>query len=192
MIARSTDFERADEIINDPSVFPWVSFDTSPDRLTVEHLVRDTRNVLMLGDAGGFLLACKNKPQTSFDLHTFYLPEGRGRGVHDDARVMFQFMFCETSAHRIYTMVPDDAPHARPPLSFGWRPCFTRNDLFVRNGKSVGAQFWRLDFWDWAYKQKALSDQSQVLTAVSKHKPAKARYLAQEWAEWSGELIECQ
>lgn len=189
---RSFDYARADEIIHHPDVFPWVSFDDTPRDMSIGPLVQDERNVLMLGEQGGFFLHCKNEAQDAYELHTFYLPEGRGRGVHDDARVMFQFMFCETSASKIYTTVPDDAPHAKPPLSFGWRPCFTRNDLFTRNGKRIGAQFWRLEFWDWAFKQNALVGQVEVLKEVSKHKPAKARYLAQEWAEWSGEVIECQ
>lgn len=188
---RTFDHERADFIINHPDVLPFVSFDDTPLPISIEPLVEDTRNYLFLSQSGGFFLHCKNEAQSAYELHTFYLPDGRGREVHDAARGMFEFMFCKTSATRIYTTVPDDAPHARPPLSFGWHPSFTRGDLFTRKGHRIGAQFWRLEFWDWAAKQKRLTSPSEVISEVFKARPAKARSLAQEWSEWSGEVIEC-
>ena len=189
---RTFDYERAGWIINHPDVLPFVSFDDTPLPISIEPLVEDTRNYLFLSQNGGFFLHCKNEAQSAYELHTFYLSDGRGREVHDAARGMFEFMFCKTSATRIYTTVPDDAPHARPPLSFGWHPSFTRSDLFTRRGHRIGAQFWRLEFWDWAVKQKRLTSPSEVISEVFKARPAKARSLAQEWSEWSGEVIECQ
>lgn len=192
MIERSFDFERANWIINHPDVLPFVAFDDTPLPLSIEPLVTDHRNYLLMSPHGGFFLHNKNAFQDAFELHTFYLPIGRGREVHDAARDMFEFMFVTTPATRIYTTVPDDAPHAKPPLSFGWRPCFTRNDLFTRKGQRIGAQYWRLEFWDWAYKQKHFESPKEIISEVWKTRPAKARSLAQEWAEWSGEVIECQ
>ena len=192
MIERSFDYERADLVINHPDVLPWVSFDDTPLPITIEPLVADIKNRLFMSESGGFFLHAKNEALDAFELHTFYLKSGHGREVHDVARDMFEFMFCATPATRIYTTVPDDAPHAKPPLSFGWRPCFARADLFTRNGVRIGAQYWRLEFWDWAYKQKHFASQGAVIAEVSKLQPEKALSLAKEWAEWSGEVIQCQ
>ena len=188
---RTFDHERADFIINHPDVLPFVSFDDTPLPISIGPLVEDTRNYLLLSQNGGFFLHCKNEAQSAYELHTFYLPEGRGREVHDAARGMFEHMFCKTSALTIYTTVPDDAPHARPPISFGWQAGFSLGDLFTRNGVRIGAQFWRLDFWDWAVKQKRLAGPKDVIAEVGKTRPAKARVIAHQWAEWSGEVIEC-
>lgn len=188
---RTFDYGRADAIINSPDVLPFVSFDDTPLPIFIRPLVEDEANYLFLSENGGFFLHCKNDLQNAYELHTFYLPEGRGREVHDAARGMFEFMFCKTSALTIYTTVPDDAPHARPPISFGWKAGFSRGDLFTRNGVRIGAQFWRLDFWDWAVKQRRLAGPKDVIAEVGKTRPAKARVIAHQWAEWSGEVIEC-
>jgi hypothetical protein len=77
-------------------------------------------------------------------------------------------------------------------LSFGWRPYFRRDALFTRGGKDIGAEFWRLDFWDWAAKQKRIVGLASILKLVAENQARKARRLAVEWFEWTGEDITCQ
>ena len=192
MIERLHFAGRANAVINHPDVCPFVSFDDTPLPLDLQPVLEDRSNILLMSSNGGFLLMPKNAELTAYEMHTFFTPEGQGREVHDAAREMFEWMFTKTPALRIYTMTPDDCPHARPPISFGWRSYYSRPDLFTRRGVRIGAQFWRLDFWDWAVKQKRLDGVANVLWAVSILHKSKAEALSADWAEWSGEVVKCQ
>lgn len=192
MIERATvaDAKRINGIINHETVRPFIAFDDTPE-FDLAPVLDNPNNIILTSQNGGFCLVPKNAELTAYELHTFYMPEGHGREVHDAAREMFAWMFTKTPARYVYTLVPDDCPHARPPVSFGWRPYFSRHNLFVRGGVRIGAQYWRLDLWDWAAKQKALVGLMAVLGEIKKAQPAKAQALALEWLEWSGEDLTC-
>ncbi len=189
MISREFFAGRANAIINHDDVREHVSFDDTEFPMDLGPIVESEANVLLMAERGGFLFVPKREDGQAYELHTFFLKDGRGRELVEAAHEAFEWMFLETPARRLYTYTPDDCPHARPPLSFGWRPYFWAPMASRRNGKKLGAEFWRLDFWDWAAKQKKLRNLSDVLAAVARRQRSKAEAFAAEWREWSGEEI---
>lgn len=185
MIRRYFDVQRANAIVNHDDVRPFVAFDDTAIPMDLAPVVADRRNILLMAQHGGFLFVPKG--DDAYELHTFFLKEGRGRELVQAARDAFEWMFCETAARRIYTFVPDDCPHARPPLSFGWRPYFWRGGVAKRSGTTIGAVYWRLDFWDWAASQKRLRTILDVLNEVARKQWDKAEAYAAEWRLWSGD-----
>ena len=103
MIALSRDAELLNRVVNDPSVFPFVSlgmegpFDMSP-------LVNDERNLFFANEHGGFLLI--NKGDRIYDIHTQFLPEGRGRSAIRDGREAMTYMFTHTDCRALMTFCP--------------------------------------------------------------------------------------
>ena len=82
MLERSFDTARINEVINHPSVRPYVGpGDSFAD---VTPLVEDTDNWFLIGEHGGFGLT-QTTPGVH-EIHTFILPEGRGAWARDAAR----------------------------------------------------------------------------------------------------------
>ena len=109
MIALSRDVELLNRVINDPSVFPWVSlgmqgpFDMAP-------LLADERNLFFANEHGGFLLISKD--HGIYDIHTQFLPQGRGRAALRDGKEAMRHMFTQTLCKALMTFCPLENPPA--------------------------------------------------------------------------------
>lgn len=107
-VSRDADF--LNRVVNHPSVFPWVSLgqegplDLSP--------VLDLESTVFLADeTGGFLFVdCGGG---LYEVHTQFLPEGRGHGVLKKAREAARYMFTRTPCLAVKTFVAygNDAAH---------------------------------------------------------------------------------
>lgn len=189
MISREFFAGRANAIINHDDVRPFVVFDDTVLPMDLGRVLENEDNVLLMAEHGGFLFVPKRQDLTAYELHTFFLKEGRGRELVQAAHEAFEWMFLETPARKLYTYTPDDCPHARPPISFGWRSYFWAPIAATRGGRKLGAEFWRLDIWDWAAKEKKRRNLGDVLRDVARNQRAKAEAMAAEWREWSGDEI---
>lgn len=120
MIARSFDGERLNAIVNHPAVRPGVGGD-GESWLDLAPVVANHENYALLGPHGGFL-ATWTAPRT-YEVHTFILPEGRGKAAYDLAQEFLSHMTAE-GAEMIWTRVARTAPHVRRfTLRAGFEPC---------------------------------------------------------------------
>ena len=86
---RTFDAERVNRIINDPAVLPWVSLGTGS--VDASLIVGNPNNFCVFDDTGGFVFV--RKDDGVFDVHTQFLPEGRGRHALIAARAAAAYMF---------------------------------------------------------------------------------------------------
>jgi hypothetical protein len=146
IVQLSTDIAFANQVLNDPEVLPLVTFD-GMQSIDIGPHVGVNGNVLLTTPHGGFLFI-RQEPGV-YQLHTFFRKEGRGRHALLAAHDAADFMFVQTDCLEILTVAPDDNHLAHPPRHMGFVQDFRRDDLFVRNGISIGASFYALRYPDW-------------------------------------------
>jgi hypothetical protein len=146
IVTLSTDAAFANDVLNDAEVFGLVAFDGT-QRLDISPHVGVNGNVLLTTAHGGFLFI-RQEPGV-YQLHTFFRKDGRGRHALLAAHDAADFMFLQTDCLEILTVAPDDNPLAHPPRHMGFVQDFRRDDLFFRNGISIGAAFYALRYHDW-------------------------------------------
>ena len=95
---RSFDGGFLERVMNDPSVLPSIS---RGKPVLMGHVLEDTNNVFLSNDYGGFLFL-KHSPGV-YDLHTQFLPEGRGAAVLIAGRDAAWYMFTETDCEILRT-----------------------------------------------------------------------------------------
>ena len=105
MIHQSTDAAFLNRVVNHPSVLPYVLCGFKGP-LDVTALVENPRNVFLANEFGGFLLI--DRDDFVYELHTQFLPEGRGKSVIRAGNEMTTWMFTKTDALRIDTYVQPD------------------------------------------------------------------------------------
>ena len=103
MIARQRDAKRLNEIVNHESVKPHLQF-LSDGPIDLSDLVRDPANYLLMGEHGGVLFI--RLQNGLYEAHTQVLPQGRGTGVLDLARLAQQWMFTRTDALELVSKCP--------------------------------------------------------------------------------------
>jgi hypothetical protein len=88
MLERSFDTGRINEVVNHPEVRPFVG-PVSYGELDVAPVVAKQEDWFLMGDHGGFLLSW-SAPKVR-EIHTFVLPEGRGRWAADARTAMLAY-----------------------------------------------------------------------------------------------------
>jgi hypothetical protein len=116
-----------------PDVKPWVALG-SPELLTEENAqkILDAGAMYLHNDYGGFLLV-PNDDATVFEVHTQFVPEGRGALVYGFADECIRLMFEKTPCEMLRTFIPD-GNHAA--YSFARRCGFVVFDSCVQMGRS--------------------------------------------------------
>lgn len=145
-IAQTEDIDRLNEIANHSAVFPFIAQDKNPIDLTKAFELHRT----YISEFGAIMFY--NTGGGTYSFHTMFLPEGRGRHALKVAKHAAQDMFTATNAMELVTLTPDNAPHARPPLTFGFRPWF----------QSKHGQMFRLNVHDWIMKARACREMGEV------------------------------
>jgi len=102
MIAPSRDAAFLNRVVNHPAVHPYVSMGLKGD-LDITALVEDPRNVFLANEWGGFLLIAKG--EFIYELHTQFLPGGRGKLAYEAGRDGCAYMFTRTDCLRIDTYI---------------------------------------------------------------------------------------
>ena len=127
-VTLSRDKEFLNRVVNDPSVFPYVSLGTIGP-LDVSPLIDDERNLFFANEFGGFLLV--NKDDGVYDVHTQFLPDGRGLIAAVAALEVREYMFTETDCVAIMTFCPlNNKAAERFAVAAGFR--------FIRSGTLLG------------------------------------------------------
>ena len=99
----SRDAEFLNRVVNDPSVFPYVSLGIEGP-LDVTPLVEDLSNMFFANEHGGFLLV--HKGADVYEIHTQFLPTGRGHQVRQAAQEAMEYMFKYTNCEALMSYVP--------------------------------------------------------------------------------------
>lgn len=103
MLTPEKDAIKINRIINDPSIAPYVCGKLT-GVLDVTHFVNDPKNVFFVGEHGCCCFMWMEDEQ--YELHTAVLPDGRGRWARDNFRLCRDWMWANTAAKRIVTLVP--------------------------------------------------------------------------------------
>ena len=109
-VRRSFDGEFLNRVVNDPAVLPYVSLGLV-ETLDMRPFVADERNYFLANEWGGFLLL--NEGDGVYDLHSQFLPQGRGIAVLQAAADAQRFMFTETDCMAVKTFCPQGNPAAK-------------------------------------------------------------------------------
>ena len=120
MIVRSFDADLLNDLVNHPTVRPFVGGDPTV-YLDLSALIADDKNYALLGPHGGFFFTW-SAPGT-YEIHTFILPEGRGPQARDLALEARAYMATQGANH-LWTRVERGAENVRKfTLAGGLIPC---------------------------------------------------------------------
>lgn len=103
-IHREYSAERLNTIVNHPEVRPWVGA-PGMGPLDMTGLVANPNNILLMGEAGG-LFFIQDGPGR-YEVHTQFMPSGRGEHALTVTRNALFWMFTQTDCEEIITKVPD-------------------------------------------------------------------------------------
>lgn len=103
MIQRDFTAIRLNEIINHPSVYPWVH-GMVDGPLDMTPAVADRRNVLLMGAHGGIIF--HHHAPGLYEAHSQCLPEGRGDWMLAFTHAALHWMFTCTDCVEVITRVP--------------------------------------------------------------------------------------
>jgi len=138
-LKRSFDPERANYLVNHPSVRPHVGGDVSA-AIDLAAFVAERQNVFLDGEHGGFAFTW-SAPRT-YEVHTFILPEGRGEWAAEFAELARDWMG-DNFADHLWTRVHPEAVNVRNfTLKAGFKPAGT-------NTLDLGAGPVAYDLFDW-------------------------------------------
>jgi hypothetical protein len=101
MLAQSKDVQFLHSVIAHPDVLPWVTLGRGALDLT--DVVGNPENIFLANEYGGFLFI---RDGDNYEVHTQFLPQGRGRKAVEAAREAAWHIFTRTPALAIRTYVP--------------------------------------------------------------------------------------
>jgi hypothetical protein len=136
----STDF--LNDVANNAAVRPFVG---GAGYVDVGPVVQNPQNVALVNEHGGFIFA--RDEATRFEVHTLFLPEGRGQSSLAAAEEAARFMFTATDCLEIVTKVPASNKAADfLTRRMGFVPLFTRQAAWP-DGSDVTVFSLTLDAW---------------------------------------------
>lgn len=156
MIERAVSAYRLNEIVNDPSIYPWVCGSLLGHPLDLSDVVADRGNVALVGEHGAVIFA-RHQPGF-YEAHTQVLPSGRGQWTLAMVNEALRWMFCRTDAVEIVTRVPRGNYAARAlarAISGVYE--FTAHRGWVFENNIIPADIFALRIQDWIKTAPALS-----------------------------------
>jgi hypothetical protein len=118
-LRRTFDYFDMFDVMYHPDVEPYVSLGQKiPD---LEPLIGNPLNVCLVTKFGGFLFV-KHPGENVYDVHTAFIPEGRGPHLVELAKQAREFMFFQANAEVLRTFVShDNKPARRLALAAGFK-----------------------------------------------------------------------
>lgn len=146
LVRRTMDPRRLNEVANHPDVRPWIGGEKPID---LADLAKDPRNFLLEAQHGGWIFA-RHEPGT-YELHTLFLPQGRGKACLQAWRAAERWIWSSTDAREIVTRVPrHNAGAAFAARLCGFKERFTRERAFKTPAgelEAVSYQARAIDDW---------------------------------------------
>lgn len=148
MLERHFTAERINEIVNHPTIWPFVKgYCTQPLDLT--ELIKHQNYIGLVGEHGCVFFV-KHQPGI-YEFHTSVLPEGRGAWMVQGARYAFNWMFTKTDAFELLTK----CPHGNIPAKAGAKAVgcslrFTTRPIWPFFDKMVPIDVFSIIIQEWA------------------------------------------
>lgn len=177
MIERTFDAARVNAIINDPSIHPYI---TTPNQgpLDITPILANDENVCLATEHGCFILV-KLEPGV-YEVHTNFLPSGRGEHALEAAAEGFRYMFTRTDCMEILTKVPRANKGAdRFAFSVGFSFEFMSGQWEYPSGPTP-INHYAMRYWDWVKKDDSLIKSGEWFHELLKDE--KARFGLEETA----------
>ena len=105
MIRESRDYAFLNHVMNHESCKPDVGLGYKGD-LDAKTLLENPRNHFLATDFGGFLVV--DMGDGTYEVHTQFLPGGRGKAAREAAREAMEHMFLETDCMKLVTFCPNE------------------------------------------------------------------------------------
>lgn len=160
MIQRTKDTQLLNRLVNDPSVFPMVSFDGDTEA-DLTDFVNNPNNIALASEDKGCFLLIWMEPGV-YELHTCFTDKGRGKYVIRAFKEMFEYMFIQTDCYEILTKVPLynlGADWIARHMGFTFEfECQTR---FRKNGELVDMKFYAMRIQDWIKQAPGLEEEGR-------------------------------
>lgn len=103
MLRRSYNAEAFNEILNHPTIKPYVIFGEQ-EELDCTEILENANNILLVNEFGGIFF--KKIEPTVYQAHTQFLPEGRGRRAKEASIFAVDYMFKNTDCLKILAAIP--------------------------------------------------------------------------------------
>lgn len=104
-VARTMDARHYNSVANHPTVRAWLGGDGASDApIVLDSVLENPANVALATGHGGFIAVALGSGR--YDVHSMFLPEGRGREATDAQRDAVAYMFSATDATELRTTVP--------------------------------------------------------------------------------------
>lgn len=147
--------DRLNPIANHPDVRPWIG--GGLDQLDLTAVASDPANVLLLDEFGGCLF--EHVGAGTYEVHTLFLPEGRGVDAVSVVRAALRWMFTKTDCVELQTRVPDGNKGALGLVrAIHGRQQFRREKAWQSPDGMIGVAFYSLTLNDWAGTSEDVSE----------------------------------
>lgn len=142
LLRRTLSADFLNEVANDNAVRPFVG---GTGYVDVGPVVTNPQNVALVNDHGGFIFT--RDEATRFEVHTLFLPAGRGASALAAAEEAARFMFTATDCQEIITKVPASNVAAdNLTRRMGFSALFSRAGVWA-DGSDVTFYSLTLDAW---------------------------------------------
>lgn len=156
MIARATDADFFNRVLNHPAVRPDVA-DMGEGVIDASKLVANQAHQLLVDEHGGCIFL--RYYEGCYEVHTAILPSGRGKWAKAFAEGVLRYMFTVTDAVEIITRVPQGHIAAKALTEIvGFRHHFTTLPETKFRGELVPCHVYNLWITDWAMRAPDMED----------------------------------
>ena len=170
MLERHTDAKRINEIVNHPSILPWVR--GNHDKLDLTNVAKNPKNVCLVGEHG-CVLFIKHQPGV-YEFHTSVLPEGRGQWMIEKSKQCFRWMFTRTDAFELMTQCPDGNIAAKAGArAVGCSMMFRTRPIWPTDKGLVSVDVWSIILQDWIKQTPELAETGELF-----HNELQEKYIA--------------
>lgn len=141
LLERSFDAGFFNSVMNHPDVRPHIG--PGPKVLDVSAFVADANNVALANEHGGFLF--HRYAPGIYEVHTQFLPSGRGKQALESAQYAAFWMFTQTDCMEILTKIQaDNRPAIKLTVAMGF-------DFLYEHDRPEWGQvkYYRLDYHRW-------------------------------------------
>lgn len=149
LVSRHINADHVNIIANHPDVRPWVAGGT--DAIDLTPVVDISANILLLNEHGGCFF--ERVGAGIFEVHTLFLPEGRGPAAVAAVKDALHWMFTQTDCIELQTKVPSGNKGALGLVrAIHGTLQFHRDAVWPGPSGMVGCGFYSLGINDWAGK----------------------------------------
>lgn len=156
IIERALDANRVNQIVNDPSIYPWIK-GVHKGPLDTTRVIENKNNVVLVAEHGCLLFI---KIQAGiYDFHASVLPEGRGAWMQESAAAAFHWMFTKTDAYELMTKCPDGNVLSKlGARNVGCSLQFRTGAIWPTEGRLVPVDVYSLLIQHWVTKAPCLEE----------------------------------